>query len=370
MHIGIDASRSVIAHRTGTEAYSLQITRALLCLASEDRFTLYFNQPPPAGLYPSLPSVRQRVIPFPRLWTHVRLSLEVCVAPPDVLFVPAHVVPLLRRCPSVVTIHDLGYLHYPQAHSRLRWWHLHLSTRWSARVARLILADSQTTKSDLVRYYRVDPERIKVVYLGCDEAFHPVEDERRLSAVRERLGLAERYFLYLGTLQPRKNVGRLLDAYALARQRYGLREQLVLAGQAGWRAESIERKIEELGLGDCVRRTGYVPESEVPALLSGATALVFPSLYEGFGLPALEAMACGTPVIASDASSLPEVVGEAGLLLDPYDVEAWASAMSDLSANPAKREALQAQGRLRARAFTWERCARETYAALAATARG
>ena len=369
MHIGIDASRSVIPRRTGTEGYSLQVIRGLLGLDSGDRFTLYFSQPPWPGLFPDRPGLRQRVMPFPRLWTHARLSLEMATAPPEVLFIPAHVIPLVHPRRSVVTIHDLGYLYYPRAHSRSRWWHLHLSTRWSARVATLIIADSQATRNDLVRHYGVKPEKIRVVYLGCDPSFRPLEGPDRLATMRQRLGLAENYILYLGTLQPRKNVPRLLQAYAVARQRYGLRHQLVLAGQPGWRAEAVEEQVSRLGLDENVRRVGYVPEEEVQALLCGATALVLPSLYEGFGLPALEAMACGTPVIASSVSSLPEVVGDAGRLLNPCDVESWAATMSELSESESLRANLRERGLRRAASFTWERCAHETYAVLAAAAR-
>ena len=364
MHVGIDASRSAISRRTGTEAYSLQVTRALLRLATGDRYTLYFNQPPQPGLFPRLPNVEERRLPFPRLWTHLRLSLEMAASAPDVLFVPAHVVPLMHPHRCVVTLHDLGYRYYPQAHRPVQWWYLHLSTLWSAHAATLILADSQATRDDLIRHYGVSPDKIRVVYLGCDASLRRVEDPKRLAQMRQRLGVAEDYFLYLGTLQPRKNVPRLLQAFALARERHGLKHQLVLAGQPGYQAEAIDQQLHSLGLENAVRRTGYVPEEELAALLSGATALVFPSLYEGFGLPALEAMACGTPVIASNASSLSEVVGEAGYLLGPCDVEAWSEAMAEVAASEERRGALRELGLKRVERFTWERCALQTHAAL------
>jgi glycosyltransferase involved in cell wall biosynthesis len=296
-------------------------------------------------------------MPFPRLWTHLRLSWEIVRRSPDLLFVPAHVLPLVRPRRTVVTIHDLGYLFFPHAHTLRRRLELHLSTAWNARKATRVIAVSQATKDDLVRRYRVPKERVQVVHHGVTSRFRPTDDP----AVPARYGLPPSYLLYLGTLQPRKNIERLLQAYA--RLPAGA-PPLVLAGAKGWYFERIARTIDELGLGQRLVLPGYVADEDVPAILSAATALVYPSLYEGFGLPALEAMACGTPVIAARTSSLPEVVGEAGLLVDPLDVGALGAAMERLLSDAVLGEQLRSRGLERARAFTWERCARETMAVL------
>jgi glycosyltransferase involved in cell wall biosynthesis len=317
-------------------------------------------------------------MPFPRLWTHVRLSLEMLTAPPDVLFVPAHVLPLVHPRRSVVTVHDLGYRHEPQAHRLLDRLYLELSTRYNARAATRVIADSAATKRDLVQLYGTDPDRITVIPLGVDELFQPVTDAARLAAVRAKYGIPGDYLLYVGTLQPRKNLVRLVEAWArvIADCRLQIadlgRRTLVIAGKKGWLYEEIFATVRRLGLEGRVLFPGYVPEEDLPALLSGATAFVLPSLYEGFGLPVLEAMACGTPVIAANVSSLPEVVGDAGLLVDPLDSDALAAALQRLltDADPSTplraslRAELRQRGLARAKLFSWPRCARETLAVL------
>ncbi|MHB1294760.1 MAG: glycosyltransferase family 4 protein [Anaerolineae bacterium] len=361
MLIGIDASRATAAQRTGTENYSLHLIRALLRLGGEHRFCLYMREAPAEELFARSERVAWRVIPFPRLWTHIRLGWETWRHPPDVLFVPSHVVPLLhpRRC--VVTVHDLGYLHLPQAHTRWSRLYLDLSTRWNARVARRVIADSEATRADLVRAYGVPPEKVCVAYPAGMEGLAPVSDPAELARVRERYGTGERYLLYVGTLQPRKNLAALVDAFRVLVQqgRIDADVRLVLAGKRGWLYDVIAAAVEHAGLGERIILPGYVDAEDLAALLSGALAFVFPSLYEGFGLPVLEAMACDTPVICSNASSLPEVVGDAALLVDPHNVAALADAMAAVCRDAALRAGLVQRGRLWAQTFTWERCARE-----------
>lgn len=372
MRIGIDASRATRAERTGTEGYSLQLIRRLLAIDSESQYLLYFNQPPPPGLLPESPQRRDRVLTFPRLWTHLRLSAEMAFHPPDLLFVPAHVLPLVCPRRTVVTVHDLGYLHEPQAHRLLDRLYLDLSARYHARVATRLLAISQATRDDLVRHYGVRPERVSVTYLAADETYAPVPDMARIAGVKARCGIAGEYLLFVGTLQPRKNLVRLVRAFAEATGSGGQSPDqpehppplLVLAGKKGWWSGELMGVVKELGLEGRVVFPGYVPASDLPALYSGATAFVFPSLYEGFGMPVLEAMACGTPVLAANVSSLPEVVGDAGLLVDPTDTGALAAAMRRLVDDAALRSELRRRGLARAGLFSWERCARETLAAL------
>ena len=187
MLIGIDASRAAIAQRTGTEVYSLYLIRALLEIGTAHRFRLYFNAPPPPGLIPEAAHNERRVMPFPRLWTHLRLSWEMLRRPPGLLFVPAHVLPLWRPRRTVVTIHDLGYLFFPQAHTARRRLELHLSTAWNARAASRIIAVSQATKDDLLRRYRIPAERVRVVHHGVAPRFRPTEDPAARTGVVNRL---------------------------------------------------------------------------------------------------------------------------------------------------------------------------------------
>lgn len=372
MLIGIDASRALRSQRTGTEHYSWQLIHHLLALGSGHRFRLYCHRPPQAGLFewPGQPVDPSElcVIPFPRLWTHLRLSGEVVQRPPDVLFVPSHVLPLLHPRRSVVTVHDLGYRFFPEAHKTFDRAYLELSTRFNARSAAHVLADSQATKDDLVRYTGVAADKVTVVYLGRDETLAPVEDAQRLAEVQRRLGLWSAgqpapYILYVGTLQPRKNLVRLVEAFALVRQqRPDL--LLVLAGKRGWLADPIFRRVEALGLHDAVLFPGFVADDDLPALLSGALCFAFPSLYEGFGFPVLEAQACGAPVLAAASSSLPEVAGDGALLVDPLDTAAIAAGLLRLVDDEALRARLRSAGFANLHRFSWRRCAQETLAVL------
>jgi glycosyltransferase involved in cell wall biosynthesis len=384
-HIGIDASRVAVAARTGTEHYTYELLAALAKRDRRTRYTLYCNQPP-AALPPLGPNFALRRIPFPRLWTHVRLSAELLARAPDVLFVPAHVLPLgapLRRgTRTVVTIHDLGYLRFPEAHTRAHRLYLRLSTLWSARAATRLIAVSSATRDDLINLARVPAAKIAIVHHGLSERFRPVDDPATIRATQERYGIRPLYFLYVGTVQPRKNLVGLIEAFAQLRtEGRGLRTEspprsssvlspqssaleLVIAGKRGWLTESIERRAAELGVSEAVRFTGYVDDEDLPALLSGALAFVLPSLYEGFGMPVLEAMACGAPVLASNTSSLPEVAGAAALLVDPTDTTALANGLARLAADADLRADLRARGLARAATFTWDRCAEQTLAVL------
>ncbi|GAB4200057.1 MAG: glycosyltransferase family 1 protein [Roseiflexaceae bacterium] len=363
MQIGIDASRVAVEARTGTEHYTYELLGALARRDRHNRYTLYCNRLP-ARLPPLGPNMALRAIPLGRLWTHARLSAELLAHPPDVLFVPAHVVPLgtplARRTHTVVTIHDLGYLHFPEAHTRAQRLYLRLSTVWSARVAQRVIAISGATRDDLVAEARVPASKIRVIHHGVAPHFRPVEDPAALATVQAHYGIAGPYVLYVGTVQPRKNLVRLIEAFAAVAGEAAPTTQLVIAGKRGWLTEAIERRAAELGLAERVRFTGYVADADLPALISGAQVFALPSLYEGFGMPVLEAMACGTPVLAANSSALPEVAGDAALLADPTSVPAISAALARLLAEPGLRAALRERGLRRAGEFTWERCAEET----------
>lgn len=367
MHIGIDASRALRARRTGTENYARRLTEALVAAAGDrHRFRLYVDQDVSATAWPLLaaPTVETVVLRRARLWTHLALGPELARRPPDLFFEPAHVLPLHHPPASVVTVHDLGYEYFPEAHTRFQRLYLRLTTRWHARAAAAILADSAATRDDLVRCYGADPTKIHIVYPGVDLAhFQPVRDQATLAATRSRYGLPARYLLYVGTLQPRKNLPRLLDAFATVAA-----EQpdvvLVLAGQRGWLADDLAAQAQRLGVAEQVCFLGYVSDADLPALLSGATAFVFPSLFEGFGLPILEAQACATPVLTSTTSSCPEVAGDAALLVPPTEPAAIAAALRRLLTDAPLRADLVTRGLRNVRRFTWPAAAAATLAVL------
>jgi glycosyltransferase involved in cell wall biosynthesis len=351
MLVGIDASRAIATHPTGTEIYSQRLIQALLESENPHQFRLYLRESPPAGTFAG---ADLRAIPFPRLWTHIRLSWEMARRLPDALFVPAHVLPPIHPHASLVTVHDLGYLHFPAAHPRLQRLYLHLTTRWNAHAAAHILADSEATKADLIAHYATPPAKISVAYPGYDQTLTPVHDPARVEAAKSRCAIAGDYFLYLGTLQPRKNLARVIDAFAAIETQ----ATLVLAGKRGWLYDDLFSQVRRLGLERRVLFPGYIAEEDKAALLSGALAFVFPSLYEGFGLPVLEAQACGCPVITSTTSSLPEVAGDSALLVDPHDGPAITDALQRIAADPTLRESLVARGFANTRRFSWTACAR------------
>lgn len=360
MIIGIDASRAITSQRTGTEAYAYYLIRAIIPLAAERgyRLRLYFNQPPPDGLFPVSATVEYVVIPRRRLWTHLRLGRELRHHPPDVFFTPAHVIPIGYRGASVATIHDLGYEYFPEAHPRRQLAYLRWSTRHNARTARRVIADSQATRDDLVKFYGTDPTKIDVVYPGADLDLGRMEDETQIAAAQTRHGIRPPYLLYLGTLQPRKNLIRLVDAFVES-DLHSEGFSLVLAGKPGWLAEPLLAAVRSLppAIRDRVHLPGYIGETEKNLLLSGAVALVFPSLHEGFGFPVLEAQACGTPVICSNTSSLPEVAGQGALLVDPLDVGAIAGAMRLVTRDDHQRTDLIGRGFANLQRFNWSSAA-------------
>ncbi|HML23081.1 MAG TPA: glycosyltransferase family 1 protein [Aggregatilinea sp.] len=351
--IAIDASRTTTARRTGTENYALQLIRALIALDSPHHFHLYFRDQPPDDLFPAQPNVTLHVIPWPRAWTHTRFAAALWRARPDVTFVPAHTLPLVFPGRGVVTVHDLGYLYFPSAHPPRARRYLEWTTRFSARRAARVLVDSLATARDLAAHYDIPDHRITLVYPGLDDTLARVTDPATLAGMRARYGLPERYLLFLGTLQPRKNIARIVQAYAQWRTQSGVTDiALVLGGSPGWLYDPAWTQ----GV-DGVIETGYVRDEDVAALYSGALALVFPTLYEGFGFPVLEAMRCGVPVIASNTSSLPEVAGNAALLVNPRGTDAIQAAIAQIVTDSTLRHTLVARGVKQAQRFTWQNAA-------------
>ena len=368
MLIGVDASRATSVQRTGTEFYSARLIEALVALDTDHHYRLYLNGAPKKPgffrnnrLYDS-PHVELRTIRLPRLWTHIRLALEVAIRPPDVLFVPSHVVPLWTRVRAAVTVHDLGYLFFPNAHPARQRRYLDWSTRHSARAARVVIADSEATKADLVAHYCISPEKIVVAHPGFDSDLARVTDPSTIATVKRRYGVQGDYFVHIGTLQPRKNLARLIQAFSKLPVADSV--QLVLAGKTGWLYDELFRMVRCLGLEGRVLFPGYIAQEDKAALLSGAVAYVFPSLYEGFGFPVLEAQACDTPLICANGSSLPEVAGDGALLIDPLVKDDLVQAMARLMADACLRAELVARGRRNRKRFSWRTCAETVLAAL------
>lgn len=283
----------------------------------------------------------------------------------DVVHDPNGIAPFLAPLGAarrIVTIHDAFAYACPAAHNRLDTWRYRVLLPHSARRADMVLTDSQHSRQDLIRYLNIPADQIRTIGCGIDPYFAPVAAGAARRAVLERYGVRSPYLLYVGGINARKNVARLLEAFARVRTQHpDLR--LVIGGKRQWRTGEIDATLARLDLGDAVQWTGYLADADLPALYSAAQAFVFPSLYEGFGLPPLEAMACGTPVITSNVSSLPEVVGDAAVLIDPYDVGALARAIEQVLTDAASRVTLRERGLQQAALWTWDRTARNTLAA-------
>jgi len=348
------------ARRAGVARYAHCLLSALAQVDDRNSYALFLH-PHNARDFAHLPARWRRVVlPLPRPEARY---LEQIVLPPllygsrlDVVHYPVLAPALAYGGPSVVTVHDLTNQLFPRRADLRSWIYYRHVLRMGASRASSVIAVSRNTRDDIIRLWGLAHERVEVIYEAASPAFdgQPARPSRA----------EERYFLAVGTVEPNKNFARLLEAYAAARSRLPDDTALVVVGQPGWQYDGLLRSTRELGLNGSVRFIGHVPDVELADLYSGALAFVYPSLYEGFGLPPLEAMACGAPVIASRASSLPEVVGEAGLMVDPLDVEDIAAAMVRVASDPALREAMRSAGRARARRFSWEECARRTLAVL------
>ena len=363
MPIVLDA-RTATAHFPGIGRYVVSLSRALTRIAPDLDLTLLHNPTAKATrtTLPDLPRLVCTASPFSiqQQWIVPTMLRQ---ARAKLYHSPYYLMPYLPNVPSVITCYDLIPLIYPEYYTVSQRLIYRLAHYLALRAARVILAISEATKADLVRIFHLDPQRVLVTPLAADTSFAPCS-RMQVDALRLKYTLPERYVLYLGSNKPHKNLIRLVQAWQMANvKHYMSNTQLVIAGQWDELYPEAKRLAAELGLKDQVIFVGAVEEIDLPALYSGATLFVFPSLYEGFGLPVLEAMACGTPVISSNTSSLPEVAGKAALLIDPHQSEALAEAITRVLQDQALRQSMQEQGLEQASHFSWKHTARETMAA-------
>lgn len=364
----------------GLSRYTTRLAEALLA-HEVDRvdLRLFFNAHSGDELPPSLRGVPSHSVPMSQIrWRMAaygsqltRLNQRRVLGPwvdaPVIYHATEHLLPRLP-VPTVLTVHDLIFERYPAHHTWRNVQFLKRAMPTFVRAADVVIAVSEHTKRDLVELYRTPPAKIRVIYEGIDAHFAPAPPDA-VSAVRNRYGLARPYLLMVGTLEPRKN--HVTTMAALARLKAaGQDVTLAVVGGQGWLFEPVQRRVAELGLENDVVFTGYVPDADLPALYTGAACALAPSLYEGFGFPVLEAMACGAPVICSQASSLPELAGDAAILIHPTDDEALAAAVTRVLSAPDLAASMRAKGLAQAARFTWHACAHETadvYAALTDT---
>lgn len=363
MHIGIDA-HAIGARQGGNETYISNLIAALAELDQYNRYTLYLASARAAekwrGRWPNF-EVRQLPPPTPLVRVPLALAYELRRRPVDVLHVQ-YTAPPFCPVPVIATIHDLAFEHLPETFTRRGRTQLRLTVRRTAARAARIATVSEFSRQDIIQTYQLEPEKVVVTHNGVEARFNPQpQSENEVAEVRQRFGIARDFLLAVGSLQPRKNLLRLLRAYARLRStRPDFTPQLVITGRRLWLANEIFAEIRRQPWAADVIVTGYVADEDLPSLYRAATALVYPSLFEGFGLPPLEAMACGTQVITSNTSSLPEVTGEAAILIDPYNEDELAAALHRVVTDQSLRARLREAGLRRAGLFTWRRAAEKT----------
>ena len=378
MRVGINAhliSLDETYRNAGVGQFLYQLVTHLAPVPPIDGVTAYIGPAARPALLPRRPGLSYRATALPTERPPVRIAWEQTLQPAlllrdrlDLLHCPVNVAPLLSPIPTVLTIHDLSFLRYPETFAPAKRRYLTAMTGISARRARLVMTDSEHTRRDVIRLLGVPAARVRTVYPGVTEAFHPFP-AGEVDKFRQRQGMPERFFLHVGTLQPRKNLERLIDAFGAFAQRSNLPHALVLVGGKGWLYEGLLARARQVDVERRIHFVGYAAPADLPLWYAAAEALVFPSLYEGFGFPLLEAMACGTPVLSSTASCLPEVAGDAAVLFDPLDVSSIADAMVRIAQEPERRQDLAARGLERAARFTWASTARHVLAAYAGAGR-
>jgi glycosyltransferase involved in cell wall biosynthesis len=367
VRIGINALAA--DNRSGTGRYTTELVGHLARLDSSNQYVIIIhNDSPLCSDLKSFHNFHSQKQPrrsrLGRIWWEQRhLPALIARQRLDVFHAPAFILPKHSTAPTIATIHDLVFMRYPETFGYFRRNYFHLAIPRSAYSATAVIADSEATRRDLVDLLQVNPERIHVIPLGVGEEFFEPASPEAIEQARSALKLPEQYILTVGTIEPRKNLVRLIEAYAETKQRLKRHcPALVLIGRKGWKCDDVFSRIVALDLAGDVIWSDFLSDELVRAVYQRATLFVCLSLHEGFGLPLLEAMASGVAVVASDRSSMPEVVGKAGVLVDPMDIGAVSEALVALFKNDDRRTDLAAQARARAREFSWELTARRTLA--------
>ena len=366
MKIGINAIFLVAGEGGGIERYLRNIIKALKKLDHENEYIIFTNKDNTGTFdlgdnfteYFTPVSARFRLMKI--LWEQFLLPFQVKAAGIDVLFSPGNISPLFVSCPSVVVIHDLIPFVRSDNFSKIELCALRFLLRLTAKMATRIITISRSSEREIMSQFQISSDRISVIYLACDQNFfYSQPSAEETGKLKKQYGIKGDFVLCTASTRPYKNIDRLLLAFSILKKRHAVKHRLVLVGASGRHHRFLLKMVADLGLNEDVVFTGFVPDKVLPALYSAASVFVYPSLYEGFGLPILEAMACGTPVVASNITSMPEVVGDAGLMFDPYDVEEMCKRIYRILSNEERRNKLIAKGKQRVREFSWEKTAME-----------
>ncbi len=361
MKIGIEAERANLPNPTGVEKYSAKLIENLAKLDSKNEYVLYFRTTPQKWFYDLPKNFSVRVIPFPKFWTQIRVSWEMLTHPVDVLLILASALPIIHPKKSLVTVHDIAFELFEGIYTGFMNYYQKYTARFAVKNATKVFAVSRATKNDLVKVYKTSPDKIYVTHLGFDPGEFRPRGYEEVQPVLDKYGLVyQKYILFVGTIQPRKNLPALVEAFQKLRKENRIEEKLAIFGGRGWLWEPIVKKIKNAGVDGSIKYYDYAPKEDLPYIYSGAKILTLPALYEGFGLPPLEAMASGVPVVVSNISSLPEVVGDAGFLVDPQSIGSIASGLLQVLTDSNLRQGMIVKGMEQVKKFNWEETARKT----------
>ena len=318
MRIALIGYEANISHRVGSNQYAFELLKALYNIDRVNDYTIYLPSLPLKDLPQEREGWSYKVVGPKKCWNLLGLPLALFKQrpKPDIVFSPGHYSPLFSPSPLFVSIMDLGYLKFPDHFTKKTYWKLRLGTAFSIKRAKHIFTISRSSQNDIIKYYNIDPRKITVSYPGIDHQSFNLKAKEKTDKVREKYKIEGDYLLFLSTLKPSKNIEGLLKAFAEV-VKSNRKISLVIAGKKGWLYDQIFNKVKSLGIEKRVVFTGFVDENDVPGLMAGAKVFVLPSFYEGFGIPVVEAMACGTPVVVSRAGSLPEIVGRARVIVNP-----------------------------------------------------
>ncbi len=371
MLIGIDGNEANIKNRVGVNQYAWELLKSMHKLIAEGekkhQVIVYLKNPPLFDMPLESNFWHYKVLSGSGLWIIRKLMIELFFSEtkPDIFLTPSHYLPPFASMPRVCTITDLGYLEFSGQFKKSDFWQLKYWSAWSIKVSKSVLAISESTKKDIVRHYPFASKKVYVTLLGYDsEKFNlsiSKEDVRRVLKKYSIVNTEKEYVLFLSTLKPSKNVSGLIESWSKISQEFG-QYRLVIAGKKGWLYDDIFAKVKELGLQKNIVFTDFVEEKDKPYLIAGAKVFVLPSFWEGFGLDALNAMACGVPTIVSSVASLPEVVGDAGILIDPYNIDSITKALRKvLSMNKTEYDKICKKSVSQAKNFSWSKTASETF---------
>ncbi|OGD94925.1 hypothetical protein A3A48_03330 [Candidatus Curtissbacteria bacterium RIFCSPLOWO2_01_FULL_37_9] len=379
MVIGLDGNEANVTNRVGSGVYSLELLKEF-AKNKDHQFLVYLKEKSLPDLPKESANFKYKVFGPKKLWTQFALPLKLFFGEkPDIFFSMGHYGPRFSKVPYVITIHDLSYLHYPHMFKKNDLYQLVNWTKYSLKAAAHKVTVSETTKKDIIENYNINPSKITVTYEGYDKSRFKPESKSKIESVKKKYKIEGEYIIFVGTLQPRKNLERLIEAFAsivhssqlivngekktVNREPLTDNLSLVIVGKKGWLFDPIFEKVKSLKLEGKVIFTDYVPGDDLPALIAGAKVYVLPSLWEGFGIPVIEAQACGVPIVVSNTSSLPEIVGDSGILINPLSVESIADGVKKALDKRTGTDLVEA-GFKNIKRFSWRKCAQETLGVL------